>query len=86
MGATAARYARDVVTLVEKVAAIQLLALCQAVDLRGPDKVATRTRLVYQRIRAAVPMLETDRPMADDIAAVLNLLRTGVLTDGLELL
>jgi histidine ammonia-lyase len=32
-----------------------------------------------------VPILETDRPMADDIAAVLDLLRTGVLTDGLEL-
>jgi phenylalanine ammonia-lyase len=85
MGATAARYARDVVTLVEKVASIHLLALCQAADLRGPDKLATRTRLVYERIRAVVPMLETDRPMADDIAAVLDLLRTGVLTDGLEL-
>jgi phenylalanine ammonia-lyase len=85
MGATAARYARDVVTLVEKVAAIHLLALCQAADLRGPDKLATRTRLVYERIRATVPMLETDRPMADDIAAVLEMLRTGVLTAGVEL-
>jgi histidine ammonia-lyase/phenylalanine ammonia-lyase len=85
MGATAARHARDVVTLVEKVAAIHLLALCQAADLRGPDKLGTRTRLVYERIRAGVPMLESDRPMDGDIIAVLDLLRTGVLTDCLEL-
>jgi phenylalanine ammonia-lyase len=85
MGATAARHARDVVALVEKVAVIHLLALCQAADLRGPDKLAARTRLVYERIRATVPMLQTDRPMGDDIMAILDLLRTGVLTDGLEL-
>jgi len=83
MGATAARHARDVVVLVEKVAAIQLLALCQAADLRGPDKLASRTRLVYDRIRAVVPMLETDRPMGDDIVAVLCLLRDDILTEGL---
>ena len=83
MGATAARHTRDVVTLVEKVAAIHLIVLCQAADLRGPDKLSRLTRLVYERIRAMVPMLETDRPMADDVAAVLDLLRTGVLTDSL---
>jgi hypothetical protein len=68
-----------------KVAAIHLLALCQAADLRGPDKLASRTRLIYERIRAMVPMVDNDRPMADDIAAVLGMLRTGVLTDGFEL-
>jgi len=35
MGATAARQARDVIEIVERVAAIHLLALCQAADLRG---------------------------------------------------
>ncbi|HET8619381.1 MAG TPA: aromatic amino acid ammonia-lyase [Acidimicrobiales bacterium] len=79
MGTTAARCTRDVVTLVEKVVAIHLLALCQAADLRGPARLAPRTRLVHDRVRAQVPRLETDRPMADDIARVVDLLVSGRL-------
>ena len=82
MGATAARQARDVVALTEKVAAIHLLALCQAADLRGPDKLG-RTRLVYERVRAEVPFVATDRPMADDVGTVLAMLRSGSLTQDL---
>ncbi len=85
MGATAARQARDVVELVEKVACIHLLALCQAGDLRGADGLGRGTRPVYERVRAVVPMLETDRPMADDITAVRELLHSGDLTEGLPL-
>jgi histidine ammonia-lyase/phenylalanine ammonia-lyase len=83
MGATAARSARDVVALAEKVAAIHLLALCQAADLRGADRLGTGTRAVYGRVRTAVPMVTTDRPMADDIGAVVELIHTGALTGGL---
>ena len=45
MGATAARHTRDVVALTEKVAAIHLLALCQAADLRGADQLGRTRRL-----------------------------------------
>jgi histidine ammonia-lyase/phenylalanine ammonia-lyase len=82
MGATAARTARDVVALVEKVATIHLIALCQAADLRGPAALG-RTRLIYDRVRAKVPFLDTDRPMADDITAVLAMLHDRSLLDGL---
>ena len=82
MGATAARHARDVVALTEKVAAIHLLALCQAADLRGADRLG-RTRAVYDRIRARVPFVATDREMAADVAAVLDLLHDGSLAEGL---
>jgi phenylalanine ammonia-lyase len=85
MGATAARSARDVVALVEKVAAIHLLALCQAADLRGADRLGPHTRIVHDRVRAVSPPLEADRPMAGDIAAVVELLQTGALTQGLPL-
>jgi histidine ammonia-lyase len=83
MGATAARQARDVVKLVEKVAAILLIALCQAADLRGPRRLG-RTRAVYERVRSRVAAVEIDRPMADDIAAVVEMAQDGVLTAGLE--
>jgi histidine ammonia-lyase/phenylalanine ammonia-lyase len=82
MGATAARQTRDVVALVEKVAAIHLIALCQAADLRGPELLG-RARAVHARVRQRVPTLETDRPMADAIQAVLDLLHDGTLLGGL---
>jgi histidine ammonia-lyase/phenylalanine ammonia-lyase len=82
MGATAARQARDVVVLVEKVAAIHLIALCQAADLRGVEKLG-RTRLVFDRIRSRVPRLEEDREMQADIEAVVQMLHDGSLTAGL---
>jgi histidine ammonia-lyase/phenylalanine ammonia-lyase len=79
MGATAARQARDVVGLVEKVAAVHLIALCQAADLRGPENLG-RTREVYARIRSRVPALDEDREMQADIEAVLDMLHDGSLT------
>jgi len=82
MGATAARQARDVVELVEKVAAIHVIALCQAADLRGPEKLG-RTRIVYDRVRSKVARLDIDRPMANDIAKVVDMARDGTLTAGL---
>src|ERR1039458_4263510 len=82
MGATAARQARDVVGLVEKVAAIHLIALCQAADLRGAEGLG-RTRAIYDLVRREVPFLEADRPMEGDIATVLDLLHDGALTAAL---
>jgi histidine ammonia-lyase/phenylalanine ammonia-lyase len=79
MGSTAARVARDVVALVEKVAAIHLIALCQAADLRGADKLG-QTRQVYDTVRSRVAPLTADRPMSGDIAAVIDLLHAGALT------
>jgi histidine ammonia-lyase/phenylalanine ammonia-lyase len=78
MGATAARAARDVVALAEKAAAIHLLALCQAADLRGPDKLGG-TRRVYERVREVSPFVSTDRALAGDIMAVVDLLHAGAL-------
>jgi histidine ammonia-lyase/phenylalanine ammonia-lyase len=71
-----------VVELVEKVAAIHLIALCQAADLRGPERLG-RTRVVDERVRSRVAALEVDRPIADDIAAVVEMARDGSRTAGL---
>ncbi|MFD0140572.1 histidine ammonia-lyase [Streptomyces sp. NPDC127159] len=79
MATTAARATRDVVELVEKIMAIHLLALCQALDIRGCDGLG-RTRSVYEMIRAEVPMVVGDREMSADIALVASLIRSGRLT------
>ncbi|HET7427721.1 MAG TPA: aromatic amino acid lyase [Gemmatimonadales bacterium] len=80
MGTTAARQARDVLRLAEKVAVIHLLALCQAADLRGADLLGS-TRSIYLRVRSIVPKLDRDRPMDNDISRLLESLRAGELLD-----
>ncbi|MFJ9752916.1 HAL/PAL/TAL family ammonia-lyase [Streptomyces chartreusis] len=82
MGTTAARRTRDVITLTEKAAAIHLLALCQAADLRGPDRLGG-TRVLHERVRNHVPTVDRDRPMDTDIAHVLHLLYNGTLLEDL---
>jgi phenylalanine ammonia-lyase len=81
MGTIAARRTRDVVRLTESVVAIHLLALCQAASIRGADRLGA-TRVIYERIRAVSPMLEGDREMEHDIAAVVEILRDGSLFTG----
>ncbi|AGT08922.1 HAL/PAL/TAL family ammonia-lyase [Paracoccus aminophilus] len=54
--------------------AIEALVAAQAVDLRGKPRLSEPTRLIYDAIRAEVPMLEDDRengPDADRVAAIL---------------
>jgi histidine ammonia-lyase/phenylalanine ammonia-lyase len=84
MAPIAGRDARAVAALVEEVAAIHLLALCQALDLRGVDEAATGTRAVHALVRAHVPELTDDRAMEGDITAVLDLIRSGALVDELD--
>ena len=83
MGTTAARSTRDVVALAEKVAAIHLLALCQAADLRGALRLG-RTRELHRLVRSHVAPLSTDRAMDGDISAVVDLLHAGELTRAID--
>jgi phenylalanine ammonia-lyase len=84
MGSISARRTRDVVRLAESVVAMHLLALCQAADLRGPQRLGA-TRTVYERVRAVSNGLGDDRELEDDVVAVVGLLRDGSLLAGLGL-
>jgi histidine ammonia-lyase len=77
MGTLASREARRVVELAETVAAIVLLAACQAVDLRlrAGGRVPPGVAALHAAVRSRVPMLGDDRRQDHDIAAVLELLR-----------
>jgi len=81
MAPIAARDARTVVALVEEVVAIHLIALCQALELRGLDRAARATRRVHEFVREYVPFVSDDRAMDRDIQAVLRLIRDNSLTD-----
>jgi histidine ammonia-lyase len=82
MGTIAARDAVRVLDLSETVAAIHLLALCQAVDLRRREGCHGRALALHAAVRAHVPMNTADRRQDVDIVRVLEILRTGGLPIG----
>jgi histidine ammonia-lyase/phenylalanine ammonia-lyase len=84
MGSSAARQARDVVENVECRCAIHLLAACQAVDLRGADKLG-HTRAAYERIRTISSFVERDRELEEDSCAVAEVIHFGMLLADLGL-
>ena len=79
MAPIGARDARHIVELTQEVAAIQLLAACQALDLRGTGSMSPRTRAVHALIRERVPFVAEDRRMDKDISHVKELIRSGAL-------
>lgn len=82
MGTIAARDCARVLELTETVAAIHVLALSQAVDLREGQGCGARATAIRDAVRARVPKLEVDRRQDGDIAAVLELIRTEGLPIG----
>jgi len=90
MGTIAARKARTVLENLRKVLAIELLAACQGVDLRGrsggpgPEALSPPTAAAYRVVRSAVPELGPDRVMYPDIEAVIALLAGGELARSAE--
>jgi histidine ammonia-lyase len=82
MGTIAARDCQRVLELSETVAAIHLLALSQAVDLRGNDGCHARALAMRDAVRKQVPKLESDRRQDADIARVLEMIRSDALPIG----
>ncbi|MGG0754210.1 aromatic amino acid lyase [Brevibacillus laterosporus] len=79
MGTISSRDARTIVELTQHVAAIHLIALCQALDLRGTKKMSPKTTKIYNMIRMHVPFVERDRALDGDIEKVVQLIRSGNL-------
>ena len=82
MGTTAARHAREILENAQTVLAIELLCACQGIDLRGCVP-GPRTAVAYGALRERVAVLTEDRPFDGDIAAALDLVRSGELLSAL---
>jgi histidine ammonia-lyase/phenylalanine ammonia-lyase len=80
MGTIAARDARTIVELAENVAAIHLIACCQALELRGVEKASPRTREAFDLVRERVAFLDEDRYLDEDIARTVELIQSGRLS------
>lgn len=80
MGSIAARDARSIVEIAQNVAAVHLIGVCQVLDLRGVEKASPRTRAARDLVRTRIPFLDGDRRMDGDIEEVVDLIRSGQLT------
>lgn len=82
MGTIASRDLRRILELTETVSVIHLLALCQAIELRGGPRSGTRAAEIHEAVRRRVPFVKDDRPMDVDIKLVLEDLRNDTLPIG----
>jgi histidine ammonia-lyase/phenylalanine ammonia-lyase len=78
MGTIAARDARTIVELAQNIAAIHMIACCQALELRGVERCSPHTREAFELVRRQVRFLDGDRYLDEDIAAVVQMIRAGV--------
>jgi len=87
MGSIAMRQAREILTNVENVIAIELLCAAQAYDLltkNNPMKAGLGTREAYRVIREHVPYMARDRELYIDIESMVNVIRSGEMVESVE--
>jgi histidine ammonia-lyase len=84
MGGFSARKAISVVSHVEQVLAIELLAACQALEFHRPRTTTAPLEDVYKLVRTVVRPWDKDRYMAPDIEAATRLLRDGKIWAAVE--
>ena len=78
MGAHAARKALQVLHNSQQVLAIELVTAAQAVEF-GSGALGFGTGAAYRSVRSAVPHLEEDRILSNDLAAAAELVRSGTV-------
>ena len=84
MGTISARKCREIVKNTENVIAIELLCAAQAMDVFTNMKPGLGTAAAYRAIRQAVPHLDKDRILSEDIEAVRRLMRGGEIVGAVE--
>lgn len=89
MGCTAAVKAREINQNVEHILALELMAAAQGIDFRRQElgiaaRLGKGTQAAYDVIRSKVPFIEKDEPLAGHIAAVHQLVASGVIVREVE--
>ena len=84
MGTPAAKKLGPMLEKARALFAYELIALTQAADYRGPEKLSTAGKALHAAVRGVVTPLEADRPFRPDVEAVVELMEDGSLTEKLE--
>lgn len=78
MGTNSALITKRVIDNTFQVAAINISAICQAIDLmsdRERSKLSTKTVKFHEQIRAHIPFIEKDETQAENLKSVCNLIK-----------
>jgi histidine ammonia-lyase len=75
MGTIASRHAYAILQNTRRVLAIELICAMQAVEYRGVEKMASKTRVFYEAARKIVPSITKDRVFSKDIEAAAQWLK-----------
>jgi histidine ammonia-lyase len=84
MGVTAALKLQQIVENTSRVLAIELLCAAQAIDLLAPLATSPALAKAHETIRSVVPVMETDRILYPDIAAICALIERPDLIDTVQ--
>jgi len=79
MGTIGARKAYEILKNTRKVIAMELLAGCQAIDLRGDNGLGEKTKKAYNKVREYIPFIQDDEIMYGYIHTVDDLLASDEL-------
>jgi histidine ammonia-lyase len=78
MAPLAARRLAELVSLAERVVAIELVVAAQAIDLRGCSPLGDGTLRAYELVRGLVPFTGAGQPPPQDLEPVVELVRAGL--------
>lgn len=84
MGTIAARKAREIFKNARKVLAMEIMAACQAIDLRGNKGLGLGTEVAYNIVREQVSKVVDDRIMYLDINTCEDIIESNVLVEKVE--
>lgn len=84
MGTIAARKAREIMENARKVLAMELLAACQAVDLRGKKQLGRGTEIAYNIVREKVSPMDEDRIMYKEINLCEDIIKSNIILSRVE--
>ena len=84
MGTIAARKAREILSNVEYVLAIELLCAMQALDFMREYKSGDSVEITYKLVRKKVSHLDKDRPLYTDINSLKEMVSSGIILKKVE--
>ncbi|MFB6466828.1 histidine ammonia-lyase [Cytobacillus sp. Hz8] len=84
MGTIGARHAYQIITNTRRVLAIEVICAMQALELRGPEKMATVTKKVFDEGRRRIPAIKVDRVYAKDILVAEEWLKNEFLFESIH--
>jgi histidine ammonia-lyase len=79
--ALAAQKLDHLIRPVQLIAAFELIAASQAIDLRSGMTLSPPLRRVYDAVRAVSSFLDEDRPIATEVEALASMIGSGRLRD-----